>query len=1050
MSLFHRNRDKISPQEVPKHRIGFRKSLKRFMGTKPTPLNPEPIAASVLRQSNTPKRSPRNSIINETCASFEGAVAATESLITTLPCGQIQATDDESFPSGLDAKTGDPVVPAEQLSNIHSEGTDASNLKHGTEDYPARAAESNDIPCQDTVNTPKTLWDRAYDALRSSNDPSKSALVAEYERKVFHELKSNISGLTLELEGPLSDSLLYQKLTNKAVLDRAIEDALKRAGERSSGTRSFIDKAGNLTLTLQNFIGEAVKASPEASLVWAGVCLVLPLLTQPVIADEAQRNGFSYVTSRISFWTTLERQLANVGNWTETAQEEFVTLYQYLLEFQVRTVLRYHQGGLERFVQDLSSNVWGELIATIKDQEALLHQDLQHYHNTNVAFTSEVLKQNSNKSLESNARFLEALQEIQHIVLKDAEEKLEDKEKKCLRLFRLTDNQRDISYEWYKSRVEKRVEGTCIWAIEHENFQNWLKLQTGTLLITADPGCGKSVLSKYLIDQYLPQRCPTATICYFFFKGGDQNTVKQALCALLHQLFCQKPFLIKHAMPHYDRNGPGMVGTASALWGTFNNAICDKNAGTIIIVLDALDECESTEFTRLVESLTLPREGAVKLLFTSRPYGDVVFPFEHGDMLDRFPVVRIPGEADDHSEKISMEIDMAIRVRVDDFAKRYTLNDQLKETLWTELCRTPHRTYLWVFLVFDHLKPLMPSMLKRTPRGFKTAIEELPRTVADAYERMLNRSGETTRTALQRALSVLLVARRPLQVEEFKVVVNMESHMRSLDELDLGEDDHDFELRLRVMCGLFLSIHRKKVYFLHQTAREYLLAKSPPLAVTPYTWRHSISELQAHSQLARVCVQYIYLLDPDVVHNPHTRSPCAYCATPFLTYARSYWAYHIRHGDLDDDVEFLTTAAAICEPGSKHLRTWTDRGLEEFFGPATTFSTSLHYPAALGCNPLVQHIIRTMSDEEFKAAHNTTTSTPLTLAARRGYPDTVKLLIEAGAKMDAGPRGGAHLSRSPRTMLHRYFGHGEFITELACDQHWCCACWAPMSQGNPL
>ncbi|KAK3947125.1 hypothetical protein QBC32DRAFT_355352, partial [Pseudoneurospora amorphoporcata] len=95
---------------------------------------------------------------------------------------------------------------------------------------------------------------------------------------------------------------------------------------------------------------------------------------------------------------------------------------------------------------------------------------------------------------------------------------------------------------------------------------------------------------------------------------------------------------------------------------------------------------------------------------------------------------------------------MSIRVRVDDFAKRYTLNDQLKETLWTELCRTPHGTYLWVFLVFDHLKSLMPSMLKRTPRGFKTAIEELPRTVADAYERMLNRSGETIRTALQRAL----------------------------------------------------------------------------------------------------------------------------------------------------------------------------------------------------------------------------------------------------------------------------------------------------------
>ncbi|KAK3947283.1 ankyrin repeat-containing domain protein [Pseudoneurospora amorphoporcata] len=253
----------------------------------------------------------------------------------------------------------------------------------------------------------------------------------------------------------------------------------------------------------------------------------------------------------------------------------------------------------------------------------------------------------------------------------------------------------------------------------------------------------------------------------------------------------------------------------------------------------------------------------------------------------------------------------------------------------------------------------------------------------------------------------------------------MESHMASLDELDLGEDDRDFELRLRAMCGLFLSIHRKKVYFLHQTAREFLLAKSPPLAVTPYTWRHSISELQAHSQLVRVCVQYIYLLDPDVVHNPRFHNPCPYCATPFLAYSRSYWHYHIRHGDLDDDVGFLTTAAAICEPGSKHLRTWTERtrGWEGLFYTATTASTSLHYPAALGCNPLVHHIIRTMGDEEFKAAHNTTTSTPLTLAARYGYPDTVKLLIEAGAKVDAGTKVGAHFTN--RTPLNQAVLHGK-------------------------
>lgn len=376
---------------------------------------------------------------------------------------------------------------------------------------------------------------------------------------------------------------------------------------------------------------------------------------------EAQRNGFSYVTSRIGFWTTLERQLSNAGNWTESVQEEFVTLYQHLLEFQVRTVLRYHQGGFERCVGDLSSNVWEQLITAIKHQEQLLHQDLQQYHNAHLLSTAEVLKQNSTKSLESNAKFLQALQDVQDSVRKDAESKLKEKEKKCLRLFRLTDNQRDVTYEWYKSRVKTRVEGSCIWAVEHENFRNWLELKSGLLVITADPGCGKSVLSKYLIHQYLPQRYPNATICYFFFKDGDQNTVKQALCALLHQLFCQKPDLIQHAVEEYDRNGAGVVGTTSALWRILNNAICDQSAGAIIIVLDALDECETSESMLLVENLNNAGVNA-KFLLTSRPYGNVVSPFKHGDMLNHFPRVLIPGESDDQSDQISAEINRVIQV----------------------------------------------------------------------------------------------------------------------------------------------------------------------------------------------------------------------------------------------------------------------------------------------------------------------------------------------------------------------------------------------------
>jgi hypothetical protein len=120
----------------------------------------------------------------------------------------------------------------------------------------------------------------------------------------------------------------------------------------------------------------------------------------------------------------------------------------------------------------------------------------------------------------------------------EVKSKLSDKQKECLQLFRLTKSTEDATYEWYKDRVEDRVQDTCMWFLEHDNFQKWLKQESGPLLVSADPGCGKSVLAKYLIDHVLPR---SATICYFFFKDQDQNT-PSTLCSA-------PPTLLPEAVP---------------------------------------------------------------------------------------------------------------------------------------------------------------------------------------------------------------------------------------------------------------------------------------------------------------------------------------------------------------------------------------------------------------------------------------------------------------------------------------------------------------------
>ncbi|KAM6481958.1 hypothetical protein HDV62DRAFT_361719 [Trichoderma sp. SZMC 28011] len=447
--------------------------------------------------------------------------------------------------------------------------------------------------------------------------------------------------------------------------------------------------------------------------------------------------------------------------------------------------------------------------------------------------------------------------EHRDIVMEDIqfqeEEKRRQEEEICHQLFRLTRSDRDATYEWYKDRVENRVENTCLWFLQHEHFQSWVKQDSGPLLVSADPGCGKSVLTKYLVDEVLP-RSETA-ICYFFFKDQDQNTVRQALCAVLHQLFTQKPCLIKYAVKEYRKDGPGLTNSTKSLWQILQDATRDPQAESVIIVLDALDECteyELPDLIRQVESQFRSDQcGKLKYLLTCRPYEAIMSKFYN--LKGAFPEIHIPGE--EESEAISHEIDHVIQHRLNQLSKTKSLSANITEYLETRLQETPHRTYLWVYLIFDYLEE---EDFKKTLKGVESTLITLPRSVNEAYERILSKSKDDP--MVRRVLTIIFGAKRPLEVEEMNEAVNLDVSSRTID----YETKEDFRSRLRSWCGLFISIHDDHVYFLHQTAREFL-HQSSPLAMVPVAserWQHSISAHQAQAVLAEICQAYLlHILD---------------------------------------------------------------------------------------------------------------------------------------------------------------------------------------------
>ncbi|KAI0186835.1 hypothetical protein EV127DRAFT_345478, partial [Xylaria flabelliformis] len=377
-------------------------------------------------------------------------------------------------------------------------------------------------------------------------------------------------------------------------------------------------------------------------------------------------------------------------------------------------------------------------------------------------------------------------------------------------------------YEDRKNRNPKRANGTCEWFTAHPLFQNWLRETSALLWVSADPGCGKSVLAKYLVDELLPPSA-SRTTCYFFFKDDfdDQRVLEGALCCILHQLFTQNPGLLSDKiLRDVEREGDQLFTSFSKLWNMLIGTTAPHNNSQIICVLDALDEC--VDQTRLAKALTEHYSkgkglSTLKFLVTSRPYLRIQRDFR--DLKESQPTIHLSGESQEEVDKIADEITIVIQQRTEELSKKHQLTEEEEDMLKDELAAVRHRTYLWVHLVFAAIE----KAVLFTKSDLRTNIRNLPRTVEEAYNSILRKSHDPDKA--KKILQIIVAADRPLLLTEMAVVLAFrgESHRCHKDlDRDILPPDRLYAA-IRETCGLFIVIQDSQVYLLHQTAREFLV-----------------------------------------------------------------------------------------------------------------------------------------------------------------------------------------------------------------------------------
>ncbi|GMG13698.1 unnamed protein product [Aspergillus oryzae] len=583
-------------------------------------------------------------------------------------------------------------------------------------------------------------------------------------------------------------------------------------------------------------------------------------------------------------------------------------------------------------------------------------------------------------------------------------------------------------YRDQKDRNPVRVRGTCEWFVTHPTFRAWQETQTSQILwVTADPGCGKSVLAKYLADSVLTSYAGR-TVGYFFFKDDfeDQRSTVKALCCILHQLFYQnRDLLTAHIIEQFEMD-ERIVDSFGSLWNVLISAAKQRDTTEIICLLDAFDECEQDGRYKLTGALErlytdeTRHNFNLKFLITSRPYGEIRQGFQLIQMKGT-SLIHLRGENNKEMKDISREIKTFIKERVETIGARLKLTEEEKSILLESVTRVPNTTYLWVYLTLN----LIESIKDIDKTRILDATSDLPETVDDAYERILSRSEDCKKA--RKLLHIVVGATRPLTLQEMNLALTISEKDQSYRDLELRSEDRIRE-NIRDLCGLFITVMEGKIYLLHQTAREFLIEKNkPPIqgntsdskprvlhhaawrnrfrdtpkrdthersndSIQSLSWKHSIKLQESHRIIATLCIQYLLLhefrkalpLEIDIGELTNTYI--------FLDYSTKSWATHFLEAN-DETDNMKQPLVTLCDLIEDRCPAWFQVYWASLGTKLPTGFNSLMIGAYFGLIPVVQHWIE-MGKIDVDAEDDIYGRSALSWASGNGHTTVIKLLIK--------------------------------------------------------
>jgi hypothetical protein len=291
------------------------------------------------------------------------------------------------------------------------------------------------------------------------------------------------------------------------------------------------------------------------------------------------------------------------------------------------------------------------------------------------------------------------------------------------------------------------------------------------------------------------------------------------------------------------------------------------------------------------------------------------------------------------------------------------------------------------------------------PSSICKALNELPITLDDTYERILQGIPKEKFQHARRLFQCIVAAIRPLQVEELAEIFAIEFGPNEVTNLVEGWRPEDPEEAVLSACSSLIAIiddqGSKIVQFSHFSVKEYMTSDRLQTSDIGHVCDYYIPLEPAHTLLARACMAVLLQLDEKVDRERVATFPLA-------KYASEHWPDHVKFESVQSQIQ--DSLKDLFNPKRAHLRaciwvhnvevkyTYDSEDHSAAEQPPPLKATPLYYAVFYGFSELAKWLITTHAEDVNAKCYDD--RAPLHVASQEGHVDAVRVLLDHGAHVN--------------------------------------------------